>query len=399
MHSNDSVLLKYMSIGSLTKKGKYYYAVFYINGKQKWLNTKIEAKPGNKKKAEAAKDEIIKNYKDSLNPNGEMYLVQYIRNWLDSVKYRYKPSSYEDNEKRIRIHIIPYFEPLKLTLSDLTTDHVNQFLIYLKTSGNKQTGGGLAEKTVSNTRSVLSAVLNDAVNDGFIPVNPVEKSKMPVFEDAIKEDMKVYGAEEANRLLSYAKEQGSHAYPFLMLIFHTGMRKGEAHALLWSDIDLKNKVICINKSRSGTNAKVAKKTTTPKTKKAVRRIPISEPLLEALQEEKDRQDRIKKMMGSSYEGGDYVVLNTEMKPYSNLGAINRVVNRLIEGAGLEHSTIHQFRHTVATILDSEGESLSDISVLLGHQSVSTTERNYINRIRKAKTETIASLTSAYRDAE
>ncbi|MBE6813382.1 MAG: hypothetical protein E7523_10955, partial [Ruminococcaceae bacterium] len=221
---------------------------------------------------------------------------------------------------------------------------MNQFLIYLKTSGNKQTGGGLAEKTVSNTRSVLSAVLNDAVNDGFIPVNPVEKSKMPVFEDAIKEDMKVYGAEEANRLLLYAKEQGSHAYPFLMLIFHTGMRKGEAHALLWSDIDLKNKVICINKSRSGTNAKVAKKTTTPKTKKAVRRIPISEPLLEALQEEKDRQDRIKKMMGSSYEGGDYVVLNTEMKPYSNLGAINRVVNRLIEGAGLEHSTIHQFRH-------------------------------------------------------
>ncbi len=394
MHSNDSVLLKYMSIGSLAKKGKYYYAVFYINGKQKWLNTKIEAKPGNKKKAEAAKDEIIKNYKDSLNPNGEMYLVQYIRNWLDSVKYRYKPSSYEDNEKRIRIHIIPYFEPLKLTLSDLTTDHVNQFLIYLKTSGNKKTGGGLAEKTVSNTRSVLSAVLNDAVNDGFIPVNPVEKSKMPVFEDAIKEDMKVYGAEEANRLLSYAKEQGSHVYPFLMLIFHTGMRKGEAHALLWSDIDLKNKVICINKSRSGTNAKVAKKTTTPKTKKAVRRIPISEPLLEALQEEKDRQDRIKKMMGSSYEGGDYVVLNTDMKPYSNLGAINRVVNRLIEGAGLEHSTIHQFRHTVATILDSEGESLSDISVLLGHQSVSTTERNYINRIRKAKTETIASLTSA-----
>ncbi len=399
MHGNGSVLHKYMSVGSVTKKGKYYYAVFYINGKQKWINTNVEAKPGNKKKAEAAKDEVIKNYKDSLNPNGEMYLVQYIRNWLDSVKHRYKPSAYEDNEKRLRNHIIPYFEPMKLTLNDLTTEHVNQFLIYLKTSGHKRTGGGLAEKTVANTCSTLSTVLKDAVNSGYIAVNPVDKSKMPSFENDIKEDLKVYGAEEANRLLSYAKEQGSHVYPFLMLIFHTGMRKGEAHALLWSDVDLKNKVICINKSRSGTTAAVAKKTTTPKTQRAVRKIPISEPLLEVLQEEKERQGRFRKMMGSSYEGGDYVILNTNMKPYSNLGAINRVVNRLIKAAGLEHSTIHQFRHTVATVLDDEGVSLRDISVLLGHQSVSTTERNYINRIRTAKNETIKNLTSAYCEAE
>ena len=75
-------------------------------------------------------------------------------------------------------------------------------------------------------------------------------------------------------------------------------------------------------------------------------------------------------------------------PYSNLSAINRVVNRLTDNAGLPHCTIHGFRHTVVSILDDNGVSLQEISVLLGHENVSTTEKIYIHRNRKAKAENI-----------
>lgn len=63
-------------------------------------------------------------------------------------------------------------------------------------------------------------------------------------------------------------------------------------------------------------------------------------------------------------------------------------------AGLPHCTIHGLRHSVASILDDNGVPIQDISVLLGHRSISTTEKIYIKRNHTAKTETIDVLNSA-----
>ena len=139
-------------------------------------------------------------------------------------------------------------------------------------------------------------------------------------------------------------------------------------------------------NRTGTKSEITKKITTPKSESSNRKIPIHPILADVLKAEKARQDDLRKYMGKSYQGGDFVILSSEMKPYSNLSAINRVVNRLIEGAELPHTTIHVLRHAVASVLDDAGTSVRDISVLLGHSSVQTTEKNYIERTRKAKIE-------------
>lgn len=78
----------------------------------------------------------------------------------------------------------------------------------------------------------------------------------------------------------------------------------------------------------------------------------------------------------------------------DFSAINRVLNRLEEKAGLHHCTIHGLRHSVASILDDNGTALQDIAILLGHKSTTTTERVYIKRRRKAKVETIDTLNNA-----
>ncbi len=182
-------------------------------------------------------------------------------------------------------------------------------------------------------------------------------------------------------------------YPFLVMALFTGMRRGEMMALEWSNVKFEEGLLIVNKNRTGTKSAVTKKITTPKSESSNRRIPIHPALIEVLKAEKARQDDLKKYMGKSYPGGDFVVLSTDMKPYSNLSAINRVVNRLIKGAGLPHTTIHGLRHAVATVLDDQGTSIRDISVLLGHKSVQTTEKIYIDRIRKAKKENIEALGS------
>ncbi len=89
-----------------------------------------------------------------------------------------------------------------------------------------------------------------------------------------------------------------------------------------------------------------------------------------------------------------MIRNKDGEPYTNLSAINRVVNRLTSKAGLPHCTIHGFRHSVATMLDEAGIPLQDISILLGHTSTITTEAIYIKRRTITKEKTITALTNA-----
>ncbi|MBR3920051.1 MAG: site-specific integrase [Clostridia bacterium] len=381
--------------GSVHAKGKYYYAVFRDNGKQKWINTGIEAKPGNKRKAKAAMERVIRNYFDKKRSSNKMLLTNYLLKWIVEVEPNLKPSTYEDYEKRIKGKIIPYFDPLELSLDDVTPGIITKYLNFLKNDGRSDGNGGLKEKTVKEIKNVLSSALKDAVKDKLIPYNPVDDARMPVYEMEIKEIKKVYGIDEIKKLLAYAKAKDSHVYTFLVLIFMTGIRKGEAMALDWTTgVDFENRKIIITKNRTGTKSKTTKMITTPKSDASNRVIPMSDFVYNVLKKEKEKQDAYKKILGKAYPGDDFVILSTTMKPYSNLSAINRVVNRLIDGAGLSHSTIHDFRHSVATLLDSNGIKISEIAVLLGHASVDTTEKNYINRINEAKKENINILEKA-----
>lgn len=182
---------------------------------------------------------------------------------------------------------------------------------------------------------------------------------------------------------------------FLPLALYTGLRKGELLALTWEDIDYDKKLLNVNKSRTGSRKNVTMQITTPKTKSSNRKIPINDFVIGELKAEKQRQEDYAKLLGNGYDKShDFIVRTVFGKPYVNLSAINRVVNRLTENAGLPHCMIHGFRHSVASILDDNGVPIQDISVLLGHESVNTTERIYINRRKTAKEATINTLDSA-----
>ena len=56
---------KSMTKGSLQIKSNKYYAVFRVNGKVKWHSLGIEAKRGNKRKAEQAMAELAIQYNEN----------------------------------------------------------------------------------------------------------------------------------------------------------------------------------------------------------------------------------------------------------------------------------------------------------------------------------------------
>lgn len=366
--------------GSLIIRGNKYSAKFRVNGVQKLVALDIDATPGNKRKAEKAMRDLIAQYEGVNLEKLKITLNDFLDLWLEEMRCLLKPSTWETYDKTINGKIKPYFAKQNKRLFDCTAQDFTNYFKFLALYGRTNGTGGLGYKSVKNIGGVLSSALDDAVTWNYISKNPVTESRMPAFETSIKSDVPQLTGEEARRLLCYAKEHESHIYIFLLLALFTGMRKGELLALTWDDIDFEHGFITVNKSRTGTRKDVTKQITTPKTESSNRRIPINSQVLSELESEKIRREIFLK------NNSKFVVLTANGEPYSNLSAINRVVNRLCEKAGVPRCTIHGLRHSVATILDDEGVPLQDISVLLGHENVSTTENIYIKRRRTAKRE-------------
>lgn len=381
--------------GSLIIKGNYYYAKFRVNGKQKMLATKVPVKGNNKRKAERVLKELIAKYEGLNLENEKVLFTAFLDKWLQSVKPILKPATWESYDKTVSGKIKPYFEQKNYRFRDMKPEIFTEYFVYLATEGKSNGKGGLSYKTVKNIRGVLSSAYEYAIENSYSKDNPVLKSKMPSFAHSIKSDVPEYSAEQVRKLLLFAKENDSHIYIFLLLALYTGLRKGELLALTWDDVDYDKKLLRVNKSRTGSRKAITAQITTPKTESSNRKIPLNDTVLEALKAEKKRQDEHAEILGNDYDkSGNFIIRTVLGKPYVNLSAINRVVNRLTEKAGLPHCTIHGFRHSVASILDDNGVPIQDISVLLGHESVQTTERIYINRRKTAKETTINALDSA-----
>ena len=381
--------------GSLIIKGNYYYAKFRVNGKQKMLATKVPVKGNNKRKAERVLKELIAKYEGLNLENENILFTAFLDKWLQSVKPILKPATWESYDKTVSGKIKPYFEQKNYRFREMKPEIFTEYFVYLATEGKSNGKGGLSYKTVKNIRGVLSSAYEYAIENSYIKDNPVLKSKMPSFAHSIKSDVPEYSAEQVRKLLLFAKENDSHIYIFLLLALYTGLRKGELLALTWDDVDYDKKLLRVNKSRTGSRKAITAQITTPKTESSNRKIPLNDTVLEALKAEKKRQNEHAEILGNGYDKSHSFIVRTVLgKPYVNLSAINRVVNRLTENAGLPHCTIHGFRHSVASILDDNGVPIQDISVLLGHESVQTTERIYINRRKTAKAETIETLDHA-----
>ena len=69
--------------GSLVEKSGKYYAVFRVNGKQKWVNLQIETKGNNKRRAERALQEVLQKYLSDDYIDNNMLFVDYLDMWIN----------------------------------------------------------------------------------------------------------------------------------------------------------------------------------------------------------------------------------------------------------------------------------------------------------------------------
>jgi integrase len=204
---------------------------------------------------------------------------------------------------------------------------------------------GASPATVNRELTTLIAAINFANKEhGYSLPNPASGRKHGNLDKRVR----WLTREEARRLLeACAESQSPYVYLWTYLALNTGCRKQELLGLTWDRVDLVNRLIVLD----------AKDT---KGKKR-RSIPMSEGVWRMLE------------MVEYYRKSDptskYVIGG-----HKRIGDIKKAFANACERAGIKDFRPHDCRHTTAAWLVTAGAPLSAVRDLLGHSSITMTER-------------------------
>ncbi len=185
---------------------------------------------------------------------------------------------------------------------------------------------------------------------------------------------------EQKQLITYICESKKQKYIGIFLALMTGLRIGEICALKWKDIDLKKRVIVVNKTLQrvcykGQKSKII--IDEPKTRNSQREIPINNTLYDYLLEARPNNRELYILTHST----------TPTEPRNYRKIFNTVMKRL----KLHHISFHALRHTFATRLIENKVDLKTVSELLGHSSVNITISIYVHSEFKTKRKAVKTL--------
>ena len=299
------------------------------------------------------------NYLTESDPTLEKWYGIWINTFCKGVIKEYTVYGYE---QRFRLYILPAFGKMKL--SEISTVACQQFLVDLLNNGRikdrEKKGPSLSIYTVKGIQRTLSVCLEKAVDEGLLIKNPVSKVNLPIKN---KPEMKTLKKEEIGAFLEETKNCG--CYEFYYLELATGMRLGEICALEWTDLDVENKTINVNKSVRKINGQLI--ITTPKTKSSNRTIRINDDLVDLLLAMKDRQIKSK-----------YIFPSPETGDIRDTSAVTRKLHRIQDRAGLPRIRFHDLRHTFATLTLEAGVDVKTVSHMLGHTDAGFTMNTYMH---------------------
>lgn len=261
------------------------------------------------------------------------------------------PSTLRGYRKIVDGHLIPTFGKDRVT--DITPARLRAWIGSL----------GVTAKSARNILSPLRSVLDDAMNDGVIDFNPLDRValKKLLSQTAEKSSYEVdpFTADEIAAILKGGTDEERDLYQFW---FETGLRPGELIALEWPKVDFIHGTVRIDVNV------VVKVVKGPKTAAGVRDIELTGVALEALRRQKAR----------TWLAGGRVFHNPRTgKPWETEQQIRRTSwQHLLKRAGVRYRNPYQVRHTYASHRVSAGANLFWLAKQMGHETTEMIIRHY-----------------------
>jgi len=238
--------------------------------------------------------------------------------------------------------------------------------------GGGAKGNPLSPRTVEFARAVLRRAMQDAVMDRLIDANPVVGTKRP------RVGKPGHATWTGGQLQAYLSHVGETRWsPLWNLGAATGMRRGELMALRWEDVDLDAGMVHVEHSVTYQGRK--RTTATPKNHER-RDVAIDPHTVTALRAWRTRQAGERLAWGEAYRDVEGLLFTWEHGTPVHPDYASKTFIKSQKGSELPRLTLHELRHSHATILLRAGVPVHVVAKRLGHKDPSLTLNVYAHAI-------------------
>lgn len=225
----------------------------------------------------------------------------------------------------------------------------------------------LSDGTIWHHHKLLHTILEAAVIDEIIPINPAaqlaKKNKAPPRPEV---EVKCLTMEQAQIFIEkLLNEPDIRIKTALVLAIFTGLRRGELAGLSWDDIDDERRTIKVLRASQYTSGKGVSAGQT-KTKKSVRRLAVSQFVIDILKEYRRWWTEHRLMYGADWKGDEKrLFIQDDGKPIFP-STIYVWLQKFLERNGLPHVSLHSLRHTNLSLQVAQGVDFKTIQARSGH---------------------------------
>jgi integrase len=281
---------------------------------------------------------------------------------------RYKPSALRSYEQAMRLRVLPELGAARL--SDIERLDVQALV-------DRLLAEGLNPSTIRCTVLPLRAIFRRAVSRGELAVNPCDGLELAAVRG--RRD-RIADPTEAEALIAAAPDRDRAVWATATF---AGLRRGELRALRASDVDLASGVIRVERGWDDKEGEIPLKSNAGR-----RRVPITPRLRDQLLEHK---------LATGREGEELLFGRTPADPFNGKNLQDRADTAWTK-AGLERITLHECRHTFASLMIAAGVNPKALSTFMGHANISITLDRY-GHLMPGSEDEAATLLDSYLEAQ
>jgi integrase len=418
--------------GSVMKKGTRWYVKIELDPdqatgqrRQKWhsgYNTKREA--------ERARIDLLSKFDrgEYVEPSHQT-VADYFTDWLKAIEHTVRPSTFESYSRNVKNHVVAHIGSVRLTKVDagvlnglygelLTSgrckpsrtgkgyspevveratglraqgvslaataeqlrmefteaEHITQDTLAsllrrgISTATPARSRPGLDRRTVNYVHTIIHRAFKDAVRWGRLARNPADAANPP-HGGQKSGGIHAWNAPTLRAFLAASSHAEDRLHALWVLLATTGMRRGEALGLRWSDLDLDAGRLRVVQTIIQTRSTVM--IGEPKTTQGRRPIALDKGTIAVMREHRRRMLEERMLVGPDFNDQG-LVFHKPDGSWLHPDAVSEQFLRRVRRYGLERLTLHGLRHTWAIIALERGIHPRVVQERFGHSMISIT---------------------------
>jgi integrase len=418
--------------GSVVKKGTRWYVKIELDPdagtgqrKQKW-----HSGFRTRRDAERARIDLLAKFDrgEYVEPSHQT-VAEFLSDWLAAIEPTVRPATFDSYKRNVRLHVVAHIGSMRLTKVDAGV--LNGLYASLLASGRQRSsrkgtgyspavveramslraegvsltgtakrlraeipeaahitkdtlasllrrttappaddvaGRGLDRRTVNYVHTIMHRALKDAVRWGRLARNPADAADPP--RAGPKSDgVHAWDAEALRHFLGESRAADDRLYGLWVLLATTGMRRGEALGLRWSDVDLDAGRARVVQTIIQTRSVVS--IGEPKTARGRRAVALDRATIAVLREHRQHMRHERLLVGNDFNDLG-LVFHQPDGTWLHPDAVSEVFLRRVRRYDLPRLTLHGLRHTWATLALERGIHPRVVQERLGHSTIAIT---------------------------